>query len=535
MKRKKTLTGVIIAGLVIAALFGLSAAANLYIEKQLPRWVSDALTEGTEISFEEPEVSVFRGEIRVGEFALIRKSGEDTLWSVTASEIKIQVSSLFFLAKSGSQLKIELMELTMPEIDVFRENPDFNVFQSDQTNAKKNAERKEVIISGLKIYSGHLRYLEDRRGSVSVRFTAEAENTSLREGSLRAERYNVRLTDLAYTDSEGVYRTEVRSAIFRDRSPEVELIGIESAPVIDMRDFKRRFPFRKSLISGETGRISIFGLRGNLTDSLILGTVKIDRPVWRIVRDNSLPLPDRERPMPQQALAELSIDLRADSVLLLRGTLDIDISANHRKLPARLSFRQMNAEITQVQNTDPNLPAFTARAFGIFEEGTETALFAEYRYGEDHPWKLNFTAGELNLVRLNPLLEAATRIEIQSGLMKSLDLTLNGNKNKTLGRIDLMYENLTFDIATKEDRKPSKIGHILSETLGKIFYHQSNPEGGKLETVEFESERDMRKGFSGQWTDALSEGAIQTVMRIDEERAAAFGEKIKKFFSGSEE
>ncbi len=534
MKRKNVLIGLAIVAVVLAAYFGLSAAVNRYVENRLLGWASEALIDDAEINFSSTEAGVLRGKIRLGEFALMRKSGDDTLWSVTASEVELRLKPLLFTSKDEHSFTIRHLDLTMPRVDIRRENPDFNVFRSAGEKAQKAAENTEIKIDRLSVHSGQLHYLKGRPGGISVRYSATASEARLRKGDLSAESYNFRLTDLAYTDAEGVYRTEVRSAIIRHKAPEVELIGIKTGPAIDAESFKERFPFRKSMISGETGRVSVFGLRGNLKDSLMIGTVKIDRPVWSIERDNSLPLPDRTMPMPQEALADLGIHFQADSILLVRGALDIQISDTHRKLPASLRFRQVNAEVTGVGNIDRSAPAFTARAYGVFEDQTETALYTEYRYGAEHPWKLRFTANELNLVRLTPLLEAAVRVEIQSGEMKSLDLKLDGNGEKTEGRIDFMYENLVFDIASKNENNSSRAGHFFSETLGKLLYRKSHEAGDGLETVTFHTERDSRKGFTGQWTDALLEGATRTVVRIDQDRAAGLGEKIKDIFSRSD-
>jgi hypothetical protein len=112
---------------------------------------------------------------------------------------------------------------------------------------------------------------------------------------------------------------------------------------------------------------------------------------------------------------------------------------------------------------------------------------------------------------------------------------MRGDKYRTEGEMNFKYKGLKIDISDKDGDKSSKLKHFLIKNIGSIFYrNEITPEKGASE-VEFETKRDVRKGFTGQWIDGLLRGTLETVIKPDEEKIDKFKAWFDNLFPGKEE
>lgn len=529
----------LIPGIIFAALaIAVAVVAYLgsdYAAGKIRSEITGSLKEGAAFECGDIEVSLFKGRVK---FTAPRISYADSTghqWAIEADAISLNIK-LIDLIRGNSKAVLKTIDIDIPQIRIESEKPDFDIFIKSENGESADMFR-HFQVGTVTVSAGHLYYLSGKPGGIDVRFSAEGAHLGYdtETGKFEADRYAVRCTDFNYLNPDSTYHVAARSAIFKNTSPALEFIDFEMKSVYSKKAFQARQPTRKSRHDIDIKRISVFNPQPSGDSAVSIQRVHIHRPHFEISRDNRKPFEDRVTLMPQEMLTGLDTRLRIDSLTLLEGSLTVELTNKHREAPAVLKFTQVNAEVTDVQNTDLSAPAFTARAFGIFEDETQTSVYTRYDYGSESPWQLRVTGTTLDLEKVSPVLSGASRVEILSGKMTELTLSMRGDKHRTEGKMDLRYENLSVDISDKEGGKSSKVKHFFVEKIGSIFYREEVT-GGKrgAKSVEFETERDVRKDFVGQWLDGLLRGAIETVVKPDENKVEEVKDWFKKVF-GKEE
>lgn len=508
--------------------------ASGYIAEKIRLGIDDSLKDGARFDCAEIDVNVFTGKVRITSPLLAYDDSAGAQWSFSADAISVD-ADLFRFVKGNSRASFSSVEIDIPRGRIERERPDFNVFRKTGGAGEAGLFRYFETES-FSVSAGYLDYFSDKPGGADMRFSAQGKGLlyDIKTGTFKREKYALRCTDLSYLTADSTYRLSAVSAILRSEAPEAELLNLRMTSVYDKEEFHARQSTRKSRHEISVQRISIFNPKADDEGRVTLHRVHLDRPAFEISRDNQLPLEDRTTLLPQEMLAQIDTRFHLDSLTLLKGSLSVEIYNKYFDEPAILNFAQINAEITDVQNDNLNAPAFTARAFGIFENETETSLYTRYDYGPNSPWELKLSGSTLDLENISPLLKGASRIEILSGKMTSLSVAMHGDKHRTEGDMDFRYRNLSVNLSEKEGRNPSKLRDFFTKKIGSLFYRDeiTSEKGG--EAITFEMERDVRKDFTGQWLDGILQGSLETVVKVDNGKVENVRSWFKRTFSGKD-
>lgn len=536
MSRKKLIAIALIFVVIASVVAAAGHFGSDYVAQKLRSEINASLKKGAHFGYSDLEVNLYKGEVTIAAPELSFADSAGQQWSANADVIQIKVK-LLALMSGQNALVVKTLVIDRPVINIKVKNPEFDVFTSSAKSGNTDIFRT-FKVQNIEMRSGHLSYLQGKPGGIDVQLSA-AEGVDLsydtKAGKIDVERYTLNCSDLEYLNSDSTYILEADSVTFGDASPSVEITNFAMNSVYTKEAFRRRQSTRKSRHSIAVDRISIFDPKIEIDSLISIRKLHLHAPNFEMARDNRLPFEDRVTLMPQEMLTNLDRKMRIDSLTLLQGSFAIELTNKHKNTPAILQFTRINAEVTDIQNTDLNAPAFTARAFAVFEDETETSIYTRYSYGSQSPWELKVTGTTLDLEKVSPVLSGASRVEILSGNMTGLILSMNGDKHRTDGKMDFRYKDLKVGILNKDDEKQSNLKHFFTKNIGSLFYRNEITAEDGSETVEFQTERDVRKDFVGQWLDGLLRGTIETVVKPDEDKIDNVKSWFENLFSGKEE
>jgi len=533
--KRLLIPGIVLAVLVIIVAIGAYFGSD-YAEGKIRAEITNSLKEGAAFECGDIEVSLFKGRVKIITPRVTYTDSADHQWSIEADAIAVNLKLIDFI-RGKNRAVLKTIDIAVPQIRIEAENPDFDIFIKSDEGTDADMFR-HFKVGTVTVSAGHLNFLSGKPGGVEVDFSADGSNLRFdsETSAFDADHYAVRCTDFSHLNPDSTYNITAGSAIFKNTSPALEFIDLQMKSVYGKKAFQERQSTRKSRHDIDIKRVSIYNPQMDGDSSVSIKRIHIHKPHFELSRDNGKPFEDRITLMPQEMLTGLDTQLQIDSLTLLEGSLTVELTNKHSEAVAVLKFTRVNAEVTDIQNIDLDAPAFTARAFGIFEGETETSIYTRYDYGPESPWQLKVTGTTLDLEKVSPVLAGASRVEILSGNMTELTLSMSGDKHRTEGEMDLRYENLSAYISDKKGGNSSKVKHFIVEKIGNIFYREEvtgDKRGAK--SVEFETDRDVRKGFVGQWLDGLLRGAIETVVKPDENKVGDVRDWFKKVFGNEDD
>jgi hypothetical protein len=182
--------------------------------------------------------------------------------------------------------------------------------------------------------------------------------------------------------------------------------------------------------------------------------------------------------------------------------------------PGVLRFRQLNAMFLNVYNRAYNntRPVTTLYATSAIMGGKIQAQFS-LPLQPGVPYEARGKITKLPLTELNPMLENAAFVSIESGVLNALDFRFNYNNDLSTGEVSIDYEGLKVK-GLKKDKEGSE-NQVKSLVVNTALRNNNSKTGA------INNERDKRRFIFHYWATSLMDGIRDAVM-------PAAGEKKQK-------
>jgi hypothetical protein len=124
---------------------------------------------------------------------------------------------------------------------------------------------------------------------------------------------------------------------------------------------------------------------------------------------------------------------------------------------------------------------------------------------------------KMPLTSINPMLEKAAPISIESGQLNRYDFNFNFNNSNATGELYFGYDDFKVSILdlNSEGAKKSKLATFWAN---KIMLNSKNPKGDKFVPVSVLYERDQERSVINYWWKALFTGS-KIVLGIEDEKS----------------
>lgn len=497
------------------------------IDSFLKKEINAKLGETYTFDYQGSEWRVFDGSLAVKDLLLKGNSTDSTSWKVEVDRAEMFGFNPWpFITEKV--FRVDSVLIHSPSIKITNFNTEA---EKDGKSNPKNSNPAQISFGKISLSEGHLVYDPDGPEHLETKFRFETTNFSIdksRIGNvLTWENAKVELDDVFYQFGDSIYTAEIEQLNYGSQSGNFTFSNTRLSSRLNIAEFSREHGWRKGMFAAEIPKI-VVSKPVNFSDSIgFIPMVELFDPRVNLKKDLRFPLPDRITELPQTFLATSKLCFEVDTVRVNNGAFSVNINHDSNG-ESEITFEDVNANLSNFQNTKPSMPAYSFSAEALFMGEANLNMKTSYHYGNLNPFNIEGRLSSVSLSFMDEFLQRSAGVEITEGKLKSLEFKMNGNDYGVSGDVEMRYENLKLDVVDKETREKKKFLSKLADLLGGLVFWKENPDKSELRIGIIKLERDVRKGFAAQWVDGLLDGVISTILRIDPEKLERTKQKIQE-------
>lgn len=231
----------------------------------------------------------------------------------------------------------------------------------------------------------------------------------------------------------------------------------------------------------------------------------------------------RRNTYPNEKLRLMAIDVKIDTLRIKHGTFHHTIFPKKSKQTARFSLYNISSTYTNVTNITRDIVRKPyARVTTNCLLMNAAPMYSRLTFNLKNPSApfTNYTTiTALNGQRLNPLLRPLGMMQIKSGIIDKMSMTLSADEYRGTGKVDMRYHDLKINML-KRDKKGDTLKKMgIVSFLTNMAVPNSNPgKNGKLRPGPINRLRDEKETFFGFMWYCMLDGSTSAVMGYDEKK-----------------
>ncbi|MGB0840333.1 MAG: hypothetical protein ACPGXL_09345, partial [Chitinophagales bacterium] len=276
------------------------------------------------------------------------------------------------------------------------------------------------------------------------------------------------------------------------------------------------------------------------TQSIIIGEIGVKDLNVHIFRDKAVPVPSKYHPMPQEAI--LGVNKYFDIGTLTVENSEFKYEEKHESAlgTGELSFNDMRIIMENLTNTPSKKDVLLVNVQGaMMGEGLLDVGFAFDLTDPNYGFIYEATLTNLNLTRLNNMVEPAADILIESGRVNKMHFVVDADAKSANGAMNFLYNDLQIQF---KDKETGTTNRFKSKALGFLAHalviKENNPRRSGTNPVvgEIHFDRDQQKSFFHYIWNALFSGIVEC-LGIDDlpEKTAKGKELVRKLKAQKDE
>jgi len=365
-----------------------------------------------------------------------------------------------------------------------------------------------------KIHTGQIRF----KGKIELpgNDSNGLENLAFEEHSLKAANLSVYLP-------QNLYSFHIDSISLDGPINTISIEKIKVLPNHKKEEFYRHVEYETDRIETHLDNVEIRGLRIHKTDGrrgLMISHVDIRNGVVDVFRDRRPTFNEEQRPvMPVKLIKTAPIDLFVAEInisetdILYSEFPGDDSESGFHEAAGNVPFKRLKATVRNITNIADSLHKdsimhISAEAF-IFDDAI---LRADFRYilnDINGGYIADAELSEFRFETINPAIYPLTGIKVTGGIHKSSVFSFTGNDVESSGALYMEWNDLLLNFTPEA----GDVITGITQSLGKIIYHQSNPDiVNKEPSGEIYFERDIRRFVFNYWWNCYLSGIKNSVL-----------------------
>ncbi len=254
------------------------------------------------------------------------------------------------------------------------------------------------------------------------------------------------------------------------------------------------------------------------------GKLQIKDMEIEVFRDKRKPENFGKRPaMIHEIFRDLPLQLDFQEVEVSNGYVSYEERPeNDAPRSGKLFFDEINASILGATNLPENIETndemklnASGRLIGEGKIDLEVTYFLSDTTGK---FLMKGTIGGMDLVKLNTMIEPATKVSLKQGKMNGLFFDINANDLEGTGEVIIKYEDLEIEILDGNFGYDQNIFQRIGSFLAnKLIIKSQNPDKDELKKGEVYYLRDQHKFIFNYWWKLILSGLKSTLTGNTEE------------------
>jgi hypothetical protein len=222
---------------------------------------------------------------------------------------------------------------------------------------------------------------------------------------------------------------------------------------------------------------------------------------------------DKEMPMFQGMMASIPIVVDVDSIVIHDASLSYAELLPGRAKAGSLRFTQLNGtivDLTTLPQRQVERGALRMKLSTKLNGGTLMQVELTVPYDRD-AFQLTARMREMDLKDLNSTLGPMTGVEIRTGDLHRLELTMHAEPTYSMNRLVFDYTDLQFNVLDEKAAHARESNKFLSVLAGSLARKDNMPNTKRYKVAEYRSPRNRHRGpFNFMWT-SVKEGIAKIV------------------------
>jgi len=271
----------------------------------------------------------------------------------------------------------------------------------------------------------------------------------------------VHLRDYSAQIEDNLYRINFKDLRLSTLNGIIEIDSFQLKPQYNYYDFAKRVGYQTDRFDIEINNMKLSDI--DFQDAIFrqkykIGKAEIHQLKGEVFRDGLYPrLPNYQPPNPLQRLISLPYFIQIDSVDLYEAYFVYKEKGKNTQEPGIIFFDDLDAQILNVSN-NPDFIKFggntvlNAQAMLMGKSKLDLAVhFPLLEQGKS--FKLNANLEEIKMDDLEPILRPLALIRARSGIIESIELTVEANDDYAFGNMYMLYSDMKVDVLKKSMKK----------------------------------------------------------------------------------
>ncbi len=310
----------------------------------------------------------------------------------------------------------------------------------------------------------------------------------------------------------------------------ITIDSLQLKPQYDYADFARRVKYQTDRFDVDINKLKCSGI--DFQDVLfrqkyIANRIDIEKLKGEIYRDGLYPRKSNFYPEnPIQRLLNLPYFIQVDSLFLKNSEFHYKEKGTHMEEPGHIFFSQLDVQLFNISN-NPDFIKYGGNT--IFHSQSLLMGKSNLNVNANFPlvnkgktFHLDAHLDKIKMDDLEPIFKPLALIKARSGIIKSVDLSVDGNDDYAYGSMLMLYYDMKIDVLNKSMKK-GFFGSLFANALVKTENISSVfPRRGPIYF-----ERNKTRSIFNYWAE-ISILGMKTSMGLADRRIAKKVKKLEK-------
>lgn len=355
----------------------------------------------------------------------------------------------------------------------------------------------------------------------NVRFNA-ANIDSIYSGTdilklLGNSQWDLSADGISFTSADKVYNINIGPFKLNKIKKQVLVNDVSILPTLSEAAFVKSLKFQKDLFNINIKNIVLGGadLTALLEKKSILAETLTFQPTIKVFNDRTVKedTTSKKGKYPQQLIMKMATPVFIKKVTVSNGYISYRERGAVSKEVGDVFFSGVNGTLSNVTNIESFLKQNSMLLVNVkarfLNMSNLTSQWKMPMNTADGAFTITGNVAGFDGKKLNPVIEPLGMGSVKSGIIKSLDFSLNGNDYRAKGEVLMLYNDLKIELLkAKENQIKNK---SVTSFVANIFIKDQNPSNGKTRKGDVAFERIMNKLFFNLVWKSIFDGAKKSI------------------------
>ncbi|MEK6476880.1 DUF748 domain-containing protein [Catalinimonas sp. 4WD22] len=546
MRKKSVIIGSIAIGLLLTLVIGVQLFVFFWIKPVLNAVFKESVSYYSsglyEVSYTNMDIHPFQQTVTFKDFKLnfdsARVANEDSLqnrkWvSANVGDFELGLGN-FWRMIPQRYLLVEELSIKAPRLIIYdyslgkrkkKDSVGLDKIQQFDAHALIKEYFDSLDVQKLNIDGANLQWVNKKNEQLPfslgdihaniLELHVDSSTVNRNYGYPYAKEFVLKVENSSFTTSDSLYTFKLG---LLQADPVAEQLIVENfsvEPQKSLYQFARDVGHQADRINLNVARLDMeqIDLHYLVSDlAFLVGKITIEDAELSVFKDKRLPeAPQETKPMVQEAILNIPIPFRLDTLQLKRGNIKYQEQVEDAQEPGAITFEELYMSAYGITNLD-----------SLQEQAMEVDIQTRFMGKSTMDIHFNFPLNspnyqhyiqaemyELPLESMNVMLEKTAFARVESGYAYAVKFNISANDKVSKGDMHFAYKDLKIELINKDDPNDPRLKEVVGSILANAFVVKTdNPSSNSqpLRIGEISFERNPNKSVFSYWWKSLLSG-----------------------------